>query len=78
MLDASNSFKTDIKTPATGIIQKSNPKSFFLKMHQDSRLSDTIFEDNPSYNKKRVEVIQVMLINKDYMLVEIVYTEDGL
>ena len=73
-----NNSKTEIKTPATGIIQRSNEKSFFLKFHQNSRLADKLFEPNPQYNNKEISIIQMMLINESYILAECVNVEDGL
>ncbi len=72
------SSKTEIKTPATGIMQKSNEKSYFLKFHQNSKLSDQLFEPTPMYNKKPISIIQMMLINEGYILVECVNIEDGI
>jgi len=68
-----NTAKTDIKTPATGIIQRSADNSFFLNLHQKSNLADDLFDDKPKYKEKPVSVIQVMLINDGYMLAECVY-----
>lgn len=73
-----NNSKTEIKTPATGIIQRSNGKSFFLKFHQNSKLADKLFEPNPKYNDKAISIIQMMLINESYILAECVNVEDGL
>ena len=73
-----NNSKTEIKTPATGIIQRSNEKSFFLKFHQNSKLADKLFEPNPKYSDKAISIIQMMLINESYILAECVNVEDGL
>ena len=73
-----NNLKKEIKTPATGIIQRSNEKSFFLKFHQGSKLADKLFEPNPKYNDKPISIIQMMLINEGYILAECVNVEDGL
>lgn len=73
-----NNSKTEIKTPATGIIQRSNEKSFFLKFHQNSKLADELFEHNPKYNDKAISIIQMMLINESYILAECVNVEDWL
>lgn len=75
---ANNNSKTEIKTPATGIIQRSNEKSFFLKFHQNSKLADKLFEPNPRYNDKVISIIQIMLINESYILAECVNVEDWL
>ena len=67
-----NTNKTEINSPATGIIQKSNPKSFFLRMQNGSELSKEIFSQNPVYNRTKVAVIQVLLMDKEWLLVELV------
>lgn len=68
-----NTSKVDIKTPASGIMQKSSDKSFFLKFHQNSNLADSLFEDAPTYKKQPISVLQIMLINDSCMLAECVY-----
>lgn len=73
MLNTTNNI--DIKTPATGIIQRSADNSFFLKFHQGSILADEIFASSPVYKGKSIAIIQVMLINEGYMLVEIINEE---
>ena len=70
--------KTEVKTPATGIIQKSNEKSFFLKFHQGSPLSKDLFDLKPKYMEMEVSVIQVMLIGEGYLLAECVKLVDNL
>ncbi len=67
-----NTNKTEINSPATGIIQKSNPKSFFLRMQNQSELSKEIFSNNPVHNCTKVSVLQVLLMDKEWMLVELV------
>ena len=70
-----NTNKTVLNTPANGIIQKSNEKSFFLRMHQNSKLADRLFVKNPTYNDKYVVVLQVLLTHDDWFLVEFVEKE---
>lgn len=69
---------TEIKTPATCIIQRSNEKSFFLKFHQNSWLAERLLQPNPRYNDKAISIIQMMLINESCILAECVNVEDGL
>jgi len=69
-----NNSSTVLNTPATGIIQKSNKDSFFLRMHQESQLAKTIFTDVPKYNDVKVTVLQVLLTHESWFLVEIVPT----
>lgn len=68
-----NNSKTEIKTPATGIIQRSSDDSFFLKFHQNSNLSKELFEPDAKYKNKPISIIQMMLINEGYILAEIIY-----
>lgn len=58
------------RTSVTGILQRSNENSFFVKFHQNSKLADKFFEPNPKYNDKPISIIQVMLVHQGYMLVE--------
>lgn len=68
--------KTTINNPATGIMQKSNEKSFFVNIGHRSKIADKIFTNNPTYYDKKVSVLQIMLSNNDYMFLELVFTED--
>lgn len=67
-----------MKTLATGIIQRSNEKSFFLKFHRNSQVANKLFEPNPKYNDKSISIIQMMLIDEGHILAECVNVEDGL
>lgn len=71
-----NNSKTVINTPATGIIQKSDDKSFFLKFHQDSAMAKKIFNEKPEHNNIKVLVLQIMLINEGYLMVECIRESD--
>lgn len=71
-----NNSKTVINTPASGIMQKSNPKSFFLKMHHNSKLADALFDAEPEYKHRPVFVIQVLLMSDNWIMAEVVYKED--
>lgn len=73
MLNQSVNLK--MNTPATGIIQRSSDKSFFVRCHQTSPLSDSLFNSDPIYNRKSISVLQVMLMNENYILVEIMYND---
>lgn len=65
------SVRVNMNAPATGIIQRSSDKSFFIRCHQRSNLSDSIFDSNPTYEGKRICVLQAMLINDGYILIEV-------
>jgi len=70
------SSKTILNTPANGIIQKSNEKSFFLRMHQNSKLADILFVEKPEYNDKEIVVLQVLLTHDGWFLVEFVEKDE--
>ena len=74
MLD--QSVKVNMNSPATGIIQRSSEKSFFIRCHQTSPLSESLFNASPKYNNKRVSILQVILINEGYVLIEAVFDEN--
>lgn len=71
-----NAVKLELKNPATGIIQRSNPKSYFLRFHQNSILADEVFKEKPEHKKKAISIIQIMLINDNFILAEVVCTDD--
>ena len=70
--------KTEIKTPATGVIQRSNEKSFFLRFHQNSTTAERVLMSKPKYDDKPIIIIQMMAFADGYILAEIVNVEDGL
>jgi hypothetical protein len=61
---------TATSMPATGIIQRTHATGFFLKFHQNSKLADSLFLPDPKYRDHEIEIIQVMMINDGYLLVE--------
>lgn len=69
-----NTTNTSFNSPATGIIQKSNQHSYFLRMHQNSELSIEIFCEEPRHGKNKITVLQVLLTHESWFLVEIVQT----
>lgn len=70
--------ETQIKTPATGTIQRTYNKSFFLCFHQNSPFAGSLFCDLPKYGNKEIMIIQMMLINDGHILAECIYVEDNL
>lgn len=66
-----NSNKTSINIPATGIVQKSNQKSFFLRMQNGSELSKEIFTKEPMFKGNKVAILQILLIG-DWFIIELV------
>lgn len=71
-----NNSRVSFNSPATGIIQKSNEKSFFLRMHQNSNLADKVFGSNGEYKNEPVIVLQVLLTHEEWYLVEVVKEKD--
>lgn len=64
---------TKLKSPATGIIQRSNPKSFFVTMKLgSSELSKQIFNSSPKYNNIDVMVLQILQADDKWIIVELV------
>lgn len=68
--------KTSINNPANGIIQRSNEKSFFVNLQNGSSLCDKLFCNEPKYHNKSVLVLQVMLMNQQYMLCELIFKDE--
>ena len=68
--------KVMLNTPTTGIIQRTYAKSFFTNIHYDSKLAETLFNDNPSYYSIEVIVLQCMLTHKEYMMIELIRKDD--
>ena len=68
--------KTTINNPATGVIQKSNDKSFFVNIASKGILSDKIFTKKPKYDEEEVSVLQILLSNNEYVFLELVLTKD--
>lgn len=67
-----NNSSTVFNAPATGIIQKSNKNSYFVRMHQNSELAKEIFNDKPIYRDKEIVVLQVLLTHEGWFLIELV------
>lgn len=83
------SAKVSFNSPSTGIIQKSHPKSRFIRCHAKSNLADWImgFDQDPhleikdkNYTHKTndvpVTVLQLMVFGSDELIVEIVNNDD--
>ena len=71
-----NENKTEIKAPATGIIQKSNINSYFIRMHQTRDLARELFVSKPKHNDVEVVILQVLLTHENWFLVEFVPKDD--
>lgn len=77
MLNTTNlSLKTTVNQGVSGIIQKSNQKSFFSRFHFNSDRATNLFGPKSEYDGKSVVIIQMLLITEGYILAELVYKED--
>lgn len=67
--------------PCTGMIQKSHPKSNFIRFHKTSKMADWIFSDCPrlkegTYKCEKIIVLQIMVFGDNELLMEYVYEKD--
>lgn len=84
MLNTAVKLTTNVQlnTPASGIIQKSHPKSVMRYLQQGSELAKLFFNENPhrrvgtDYKKVPIIILQVLLMSESYMLVEYVDEKD--
>lgn len=65
-------FNTFLNNPVNGIIQKSNPNSFFVKMKTTSENASQVFSKNPKLVDIEVIVLQVLILGNEWLLVELV------
>lgn len=81
--------KVSFNTPCTGMMQKSHPKSNFIRFHFKSKLAEWVFSEYPRikgdesgyiggqlFYTKKIVVLQVMVFGDNEMLVEYVYEKD--
>lgn len=73
--------KVTFNTPCTGLIQKSHPRSNFVRFHAKSQLANWVFSSYPrlveeTCNIKKIIVLQVMVFGDNEMLIEYVYEKD--
>lgn len=71
--------KVSLNTPSTGIIQKSHPRSNFVRFHAKSQMSEYVLSDSPRLTKnstRKLVVLQIMVFGNDELLVEYVHEED--
>lgn len=77
MFDTTNvTNKTVMNTPATGTLQKSNAKSFFLRILSTSIDAGSILSRSPKYRDVKVIVLQVLLMDKEWLLIEAIDESD--
>jgi len=71
---------------SNGMMQRSNPKSFFIRFHKDSKMAEYIFPTDGAtpyvkrgYNgvdKIKISVLQILVFGKDEFLCEVVEHKD--
>ena len=78
----SNSQTVQFNSPSTGILQRSHPKSTFIRFQKGSELEKSIFPHNGQKpylwingEKKHMVVLQILIFGDNYYLVEIVNEE---
>lgn len=80
----SNSQTVRFNQPSTGILQRSHPKSIFVRFQKNSEMEKEIFPYDgtkpfltikSSYDKKYVVVLQVLIFGDNSYLVEVVEEE---
>jgi hypothetical protein len=62
--------KVSLNTPSSGIIQRSHPRSKFVRFH--SRSSMSAFSSRLSKDGPEIVVLQIMVFGNDELLVEYV------
>lgn len=60
--------KVSFNTPSTGIIQKSNPKSNFIRFHSKSELAEYVFSDYPRlfFLGHTLALMKILLLGKRF------------
>lgn len=56
-----------------GILKRTNLKSFFACCHYKSTMAEELFNHEPSYKNKPCQVMQVMMIEGGYLLIECIF-----
>lgn len=78
--------QVSFNTPCTGLIQKSHPRSNFVRFHARSSMSEWVFSNYPRLEKEKwysdkgdtpkIVVLQIMVFGDNELLVEYVYEKD--
>ena len=63
--------KVSLNTPSSGIIQRSHPRSKFVRFHSRSAFSSRLSKDGPE-----IVVLQIMVFGNDELLVEYVCEQE--
>ena len=70
--------KVSLNTPSSGIIQRSHPRSKFVRFHSRSPMSEYAFSSRPRLSKDGPEIVvlQIMVFGNDELLVEYVCEQE--
>ncbi len=64
-----------LNAPCTGILQRSNANSRFIRFAKNSPMEDTIFSEDPhyvvNYKKLPITVLQILIFGDNQYMVEI-------
>lgn len=68
--------KVSLNTPSSGIIQRSHPRSKFVRFHSRSSMSEYAFSGRLSKDGPEIVVLQIMVFGNDELLVEYVCEQE--
>lgn len=69
--------KVSFNSPSTGIIQKSHPRSKFIRFHYNSPRADRVFSISKLEERgPEITILQIMVFGDGELLVEYVYEKD--
>lgn len=68
--------KVSLNTPSSGIIQRSHPRSKFVRFHSRSPMSEYAFSSRLSKDRPEIVVLQIMVFGNDELLVEYVCEQE--
>lgn len=68
--------KVSLNTPSSGIIQRSHPRSKFVRFHSRSFMSEYAFSSRLSKDGPEIVVLQIMVFGNDELLVEYVCEQE--
>lgn len=70
--------KIVMNTPCIGILQKTHPKSYFVRFHVTSEMEEYVFSNTPRISRDGDEIVtlQIMGFGDNELLMEYVYKSD--
>lgn len=74
----SSTNNVNFNAPCVGTLQKSHPKSKFIRFHKNSEMAKIVFSERPSLEKYKSEitVLQIMVFGDNEILIEYVLNDD--